>query len=186
MNRITKVLILISLFVCCRLSGQQVALKTNLLYWGSTTPNGGVEIGVGNHFTVELWGAYNAWKFKNEMKLNLYLAQPELRYWPCQKFEGHFFGAHGHYGHFNIGQIPFIPSLKDYVLRGELYGAGVSYGYHWAFGERWGIEATIGAGFAYMEYTKYHCDECAEPVGRFSRNYFGPTRVGLSIIYLIR
>ena len=71
---------------------------------------------------MDVWGAYNAWKYPDDMRLNLYLIQPEVRFWPCRKFEGHFFGVHGHYGHFNIGMIPFISGLKDHVLRGDLYG----------------------------------------------------------------
>ena len=67
----------------------QTALKTNLLFLATTTPNAGVEIALNDRLTLDLWGAYNAWKFPNDMKLNLYLIQPELRYWPCQKFEGH-------------------------------------------------------------------------------------------------
>lgn len=166
--------------------GQQTALKTNLLLLATTTPNVGVEIGLGNHLSFDLLGVYNAWKFPNEMKLNLYLLQPELRYWPCQKFEGHFFGLHGHYGHFNIGQIPFISGLKEHLFRGDLYGGGITYGYHWAVGDHWGLEALIGAGYARMEYTKYRCAECAEAVGRYTRNYFGPTRIGFSVIYFLR
>ena len=168
------------------LRGQQSALKTNVLYWATTTPNGGVELGLGRRFSVDLWGAYNAWKFSNEMKLNLYLVQPEIRFWPCRKFEGHFVGVHGHYGHFNIGLIPFISGLKDNVLRGDLYGGGISYGYHWAFGDRWGVEALLGCGYVSMKYTQYRCSECAEPVGAYTRNYFGPTRLGFSVIYFLR
>ena len=103
-------------------NAQQTALKTNVLFWGTTSPNVGVEVGITRQVTLDIWGAYNAWKFKNDMKLNLYLIQPEARYWFCQKFEGHFVGIHGHYGHFNIGQIPFISALNNYVLRGDLYG----------------------------------------------------------------
>lgn len=169
-----------------RVEGQQAAIKTNLLYWGTTTPNLGLEIGISNQFSVDIWGAYNAWKFPNEMKLNLYLIQPEVRYWLCRKFEGHFVGVHGHYGHFNIGQIPFVSGLKEYVLRGDLYGGGLTYGYHWALGERWGLEAMIGAGYAYMKYTKYRCAECGEAVGQYTRSYVGPTRIGFSVIYFLR
>lgn len=135
------------------LYGQQTALKTNVVFLATTTPNAGVEIGVGRQFTIDLWGAYNAWKFPNEMKLNMYLVQPEVRYWLCRKFEGHFFGVHGHYGHFNIGQIPFISGLKNHVLRGDLYGGGLTYGYHWAFGDRWGMEAMIGASYPHFATT---------------------------------
>ena len=37
-----------------------------------------------------------------------------------------------------------------------------------------------------MKYTKYRCAECAEPVGAYTRSYFGPTRIGFSIIYFLR
>ena len=120
------------------------------------------------------------------MRLNFYLAQPEVRYWFCRKYEGHFIGLHGHYGHFSIGQIPFISGLKNHELRGDLYGGGITYGYHWPLGVHWALEAMIGGGVAYMDYTKYRCAECAEPVGTYRRNYIGPTRAGISVIYFIR
>ena len=180
--------LLLLLFICLsvNLRGQQTALKTNVLFWGTTTPNAGVEVGIARQFTVEVWGAYNAWKFSNDMKLNLYLIQPEARYWFCRKFEGHFVGVHGHYGHLNIGQIPFISGLKEYVLRGDLYGGGLTYGYHWAIGDRWGLEAMIGGGYAYMKSDKYRCADCGEKVGSFTRSYIGPTRIGFSIIYFLK
>lgn len=180
---------IVILFVLCwplGLHSQQTALKTNMLFWATTTPNAGVEFAVTPQVTVDIWGAYNAWKFGNDMKLNLYLIQPEARYWFCRKFEGHFIGIHGHYGHFNFGQIPFISGLKEYVLRGDLYGGGATYGYHWALADRWGLEAMIGAGYAYMKYDKYRCADCAERAGSFTRSYFGPTRIGFSVIYFLR
>lgn len=185
-NQFQLFLIIIVWLFAIPLYSQQVALKTNTLFWATTTPNAGVEVGIGNHFTVDMWGGYNAWKFANNMKLNFYLFQPEARYWLCRKFEGHFLGVHGHYAHFNIGNIPFISGLTDYVLRGNLYGGGITYGYHWALGERWGLEAMMGVGYAFMKYTKYRCAECAEAVGLYSRNYFGPTRIGFSVIYFLR
>lgn len=167
-------------------AGQQTALKTNAIFWATTTPNAGVEIGISHNITVDIWGGYNAWKFPDNMKLNLYLLQPEVRYWFCRKFEGQFVGLHGHYGHFNIGQIPFIPGLKEHTLRGNFYGGGLSYGYHWALGERWGIEAMLGVGYAYMKYDKLRCAECGEREGSYTRTYFGPTRIGISFIYFLR
>ncbi len=85
-----------------------------------------------------------------------------------------------------IGQIPFISGLKDHILRGDLYGGGVTYGYHWALGERWGLEAMIGAGYAYMRYDKFRCADCGEREGSYTRSYIGPTRLGFSIIYFLR
>ena len=153
-----SLLLLLLLSFTVSISGQQVALKTNVLFMATASPNAGVEIGIGKKFSVDIWGAYNPWKFNNKMHLNFYLAQPEVLYWFCRKFEGHFIGLHGHYGHFDIGQI----------------------------GRHWGLEATIGGGYARMEYTRYKCAECAEPTGYYTRSYIGPTRAGLSIIYFLR
>lgn len=123
--------------------------------------------------------------FSDGMSLRHWLVWPELRYWPCKSFEGHFFGAHLHTGHYNIGQIPFLSDLDTYTYRGELYGGGVSYGYHFAIGRRWGLELSAGVGYTYLEYNKYVCTECAELIGRYKRSFFGPTRLSVSFIYII-
>ena len=102
MHKPFYLLLLLLLLPTVCISGQQVALKTNVLFLATASPNAGVEIGIGKKFSVDIWGAYNPWKFNNKMHLNFYLAQPEVRYWFCRKFEGHFIGVHGHYGRFNI------------------------------------------------------------------------------------
>ena len=53
-------------------------------------------------------------------------------------------------------------------------------------GDRFSIEAVIGGGYARMEYDKYRCAGCGERMGHYKRNYFGPTRAGVSLIYFIR
>ena len=129
MNKISIYLIItITLLSVFPMKGQHVALKSNLLYWSTTTPNMGFEFRMGKKLSLDLWGAYNAWEFKDDMSQKHYLVQPELRYWPCQTYEGHFFGLHGHYGHFNIGNIPFIPGMEEKNYRG----------YHWVIGRHWG------------------------------------------------
>ena len=164
----------------------EVAIKSNLLYDATATVNLGLEFRLAPKWTLDVSGNYNGWTFSGNRKWKHWLVQPEARYWFCRKFEGHFIGMHGHYGHFNIGMIPFISGLKDHVLRGDLYGGGVTYGYHWAVGNRWGLEAMIGGGYVSMKYTKYKCTECAEASGSYSRSYFGPTRIGFSVIYFLR
>lgn len=168
------------------LQAQRVALKSDLLLWATTTPNAGVETALGHHLTLSATVAYNAWKFSGSTRLNLYLAEPELRYWFCRRFEGHFVGVHAHYAHYNIGGLSFISGLKDRLVQGDLYGGGLTYGYHWAIGERWGLEAVIGGGYNRLEYDKYRCAECDERIGTFMQNYFGVTRAGVSLIYFLR
>ena len=69
---------------------QDIAIKTNGLYWLATTPNIGLEVATSDKISIELAGAYNPWTFKNDKKLRFWLAQPEAKYWFCEKFEGHF------------------------------------------------------------------------------------------------
>lgn len=50
---------------------QDVAVKTNLLYWATTTPNLGMEIGLGKQTTLDIVGGYNPWtldKAENKCK----------------------------------------------------------------------------------------------------------------------
>lgn len=188
-TKISLKYLLISLLLQCSagaVQGQQIGARTNTLWWLTTTPNLGVEVAVDKKLTISVDGNYNAWTFfPDGMTLRHWLVQPELRYWPCKSFEGHFFGVHGHYGKYNIGQIPFLPELDTYTYRGKLYGGGVSYGYHFAIGRRWGLELTAGIGYTYLEYNKYVCSECAELMGRYKRHFFGPSRLGVSFIYII-
>ena len=75
----------------------KIAIKTNALYWATSTPNLGLEIGLAKKLTLDISGNYNPWKFSDNKQLKHWLVQPELRYWLCERFNGSFFGLHGHY-----------------------------------------------------------------------------------------
>lgn len=106
----TSTILLLLLILSKSGQAQQVAVKTNLLYWATSTPNLGVEVALSRKLTLDLSANYNAWDFfPDNMSLRHYLVQPELRYWTCKRFEGHFLGLHAMGGKFNIGNIPFIP-----------------------------------------------------------------------------
>lgn len=174
------------LFCTIGLYGQQVSVKTNLLYAATTTPNLGVEFSVHPHWTVDLWGAYNLIDYKGNASLRHYLFQPEGRYWLKKTFNGHFAGVHFLGGKFDIGGLDFISSMKEHYFRGSLVGGGISYGYHWKLGKRWGLEASLGIGFLSMKYDKYRCQGCAAMEARYKRNYFGPTRAAISLVYTLK
>ena len=83
---------------------QDIAAKTNLLYWATTTPNIGMEFGLGEQTTLELTGGYNPWTLDKEQnkKLKHWLVMPEFRYWLCERFNGHFFGIHTGYTFYDL------------------------------------------------------------------------------------
>ncbi len=167
----------------------KVAVKTNLLYWATTSPNVSLEVYLGPRWTLDLFAGYNPWKFSGGASLRHWMVQPGVRYWFCNAFERHFVGLHGIYGRYNVGSMAewsFAPkSLQQYTYKGFGYGAGVSYGYHLPMGKRWGWEFEVGAGWIHLDYDKYECNGCRTLVGHAKRDYFGLTKASVSLIFMI-
>lgn len=166
-----------------------VAVKTNLLYDATATLNLGAEFRLGRNLTLDVPVNYNPWTFEDNKKWKHILVQPEIRWWTCESFNGHFFGLHSHYAYYNVGGLdspPFSDYMNKHRFEGWLAGAGLSYGYHWILDKRWSLEATLGFGYARMYYDKYTCKECGVKLGSEKKDYFGPTRVGISLIYMIK
>ena len=86
-------------------SAQKVGIKTNLLYDATATVNLGVEIGLHQRWTLDISGNFNAWSRNESTKWKHWFVQPEARYWFCDRFAGHFVGAHLLAGAFNFGNI---------------------------------------------------------------------------------
>ena len=167
---------------------QDIGVKTNILYWTTSTPNLGFEFGLGKRTTLDLAGGYNPWTLDREAnrKIRHWMVMPEFRYWLCERFNGHFFGLHAHYAEYNAGGINFNADFHRNRYQGHLYGAGLSYGYQWLIGKRWNLEATVGLGYARLWDRKYPIAECGEVIRTRSRNYFGPTKIGLALIFIIK
>lgn len=173
------------------LFSQDVAVKTNALYWATSTPNLGFELGLADRWTLDLTGGYNPWTFSKEKnrKIKHWLVIPEARYWLCERFQGHFFGLHAGYAYYNLSNVrlPFqSKSMKDHRYQGWATGVGLSYGYSWILGKRWNLEASIGFGYVYSRYDKYECATCGDFKGDKDKHYFGPTKAAVSIIYMIK
>lgn len=173
------------------LHAQKVGVKTNFAYWAAgASPNAALEIGLGKKTTLELGGGLNLWEFDNNKKVKHWLAQPEFRYWFCERFNGHFLGLHAHGAQFNVGgwDIPVgrLDAFKDNRYEGYLYGGGISYGYQWVLSPRWNFEASLGGGFARIDYDKYPCTTCGTKLDEGTYNYWGVTKAALSLIYFIK
>lgn len=160
-------------------SAQEWVVKSNALYMATTTLNIGTEVALSDRYTLDLVGVYNPFNFKHNKKLKIWGLQPELRWWLCEKFDGHFFGVHAHYGQYNGG-------LSKYRYQGWLAGAGVSYGYQWILGYRWNLEAEVGFGYARMNHDRYLRLKCGKFIDHDTKNYFGPTKLGISFVYIIK
>jgi hypothetical protein len=171
---------------------QRVAVKEDILYGaGTLTPNLALEVAAGKHSTFGLMAGYNPWNHKGSegenRKIAHFLVVPEYRYWTCEPFNGHFFGAHLLFGRFNIGGVEIPPLLeREYRHEGSAVGAGLAYGYHLAINAAWGVEFTLGAGVVYLDYEKFPCTRCGELLAKNSKYYVGPTRAGISLVYILK
>ena len=190
-KRIFPFCLLLMAFLCLPLSAQRVALKTNLLYDLTSTPNIGAEFGIGKKSTVQLVYGFNPWSFSEGKQIKHWQLMPEYRWWPCSKFNGHFFGIHAMGGQFNMAKVdlklPFYdwPSdLEDARYEGWNVGGGLTYGYQWILGKHWNFEASLGVGYDYIKYKKYPCEDCGSLIEEGHKNYFGLTKAVLSILYV--
>lgn len=178
---------LICLCIGGNLKSQTVAVKTNLFYDAMATPNLGVEVGLNKHWSLDISGNYNPWLLSNDKSFKHWLVQPELRYWFLERFNGHFLGAHALYTDYDIAGKNFLSVMKsEYAYKGTGYGGGLSYGYQLYLSPHWNIEFTAGVGFVHFEYDKKAFPDKGDDADRFSNNYFGPTKLGVSIMYIIK
>ena len=163
----------------------KLALKTNAVYLATSSLNLGLEVGLSKKFTLDVSGNYNPWEFSGGKQIKHWFVQPELRYWPCERFNGHFFGLHGHVGEFNVSGFKIL-DLDGRRYQGDFYGGGISYGYHWMLDNRWSIEGTVGVGYAHLDYDKYKCGKCGTRISGREKDYWGPTKIGISLIYILK
>lgn len=176
-----------------------VALKTNLLYDAATTPNLGIEVGLGVRNSLQLFYGLNPWKFgkgDDQRYAKHWVVMPEFRWWTCTKFNGHFFGVHLLGGEYNAANISLpIPGfffggdnlrsgIKESRYQGWMAGAGATYGYQWILSKHWNLEAEIGVGYIHAWYDRYPCYECGTKISSGNTNYAGITKLGVSLLYI--
>jgi hypothetical protein len=170
----------------------RVAVKTNILYDAAAlTGNLGVEIGLDRRSTLELAGSWNQRNHEGHRngnrKLNHGIARAEYRRWFCERYNGSFVGVHAFLAKYNVGGIE-IPTLfeKEFRYEGNGVGVGLTSGYHWAAAKRWGVDFYAGVGVVRLDYRRFPCALCGTEIERRTRYWFGPTRAGVSVVFLIR
>ena len=178
-------------FTLVGVKGQSVALKTNLLYDATLTVNAGLEVGLAPRWSFDLSGNYNGWAV-NGHKWKHWLAQPELRYWFCDRFAGHFIGLHALGGEYNFGNFDTSLSFlgTDYSVfadnrhQGWYAGAGIAYGYSFILSRHWNLELELGVGYVYTRYDVFECEGCGRKVEEDKpHHYVGPTKAAVNLVY---
>ena len=137
---------------------QDVALKTNFLYWASATPNLGIEASIADKHSLQL---FNGW------------------------FVGaHLMGGEFNVSGIDV-PLGVWDGLKDHRYEGWFLGGGVTAGYQWVLSKHWNFEASIGVGYDYIKYKTFKCGNCGEKLNSSHKHYVGPTKAALSLIYTL-
>lgn len=161
-----------------------VSIKTNAASWAALITNLGFEVKLAPRWSIDVMGAYSPYNmFVGNRKIRVFGIRPEVRYWWGEPMKrGHFLGLHGHTAGFNL-QVGDKYRYQD--PNHALWGVGLAYGYALPLGkkERWGVEFTIGVGYARIKYDKYEGRDNGQFLERKTINYFGPTRLGIDFSY---
>ena len=207
------VLLLLSLIIP-RSSAQTLALRTNLLYDATLSPNLGVEVRLDSTWSAGINVGFNAWdidKSKNKKWRHL-LVSPNVRHYFGHKRDSlcvygyakdgaygilrdsvvtrrmQYFEGNLIYSHYNVGnaKIPFglYSAIKDRRLQGDLLALGAKYGYAWILARDWRIEAEAGVAVGYAWFKEYDCDHCGTYYGKGDRIFLLP-QLGINVVYII-
>ena len=172
-------------------SAQSVALKNNLLYDATLTPNLGLEVKTGSHSTVQLFYGLHPWQFSDTKKLRHWSLMPEWRHWTSDDgpFRGWFYGIHLVGGEYNVAgiKLPFgiFKPLADNHYEGWYAGGGLTLGHAWPLSQHWRLEAAIGLGYIHTKYKQYENVECGDLLADAHYNYFGPTKLALNLVWVL-
>jgi hypothetical protein len=169
----------------------RVALRTNLLYDATLSPNLGVDVRVDSTWTVGLLAGLNAWdidKEKNKKWRHMLFSFRARKYVNDSVFHKGYFEADAIYSHFNVGNVKFplglYKTVRERRLQGDLLALGGKYGYSWILSRDWRIEAEAGVAIGYAWFKEYDCPHCGTYYGKDDRIFLLP-QLGVNIVYII-
>lgn len=156
----------------------KVSVRTNLLYWATGTPNLGMEWKPSNNLGLHINGIWSHWTWSDKNKhYRTWFIQPEIR-WYIGESRHWFLGIEAHTGQFNV-------KFNDTGYQGDALGGGLTGGYRLPLSKRFDMDFSLGLGYTQVKYDSYYrsSDVMVRKESEQKKNVFGPTQVGVSIIF---
>lgn len=161
-------------------NAQRVALKTNVIDWATLSPNLALEMRLNQRLSLDISATTHPFSFTiADVKATHVRLQPELRYWFNRPMARHFVGLSFLGGLYNV-------KVNHRFYEGDIWGAGLSYGYAFVLSRHWNLEATLGVGMARLRAFKYGEDEQKPDTPNWYRWSPVPIRLGLSFSYIFK
>ena len=172
-----------------------MGVKTNLLYDALLVPNVGVEFYLGKNWSIAGDWMYAWWnKDRIHWYWRTYGGGLTLRKWFGRKAQekpltGHHVGIYGQALTYDFetggrGYLGGKPGGDIFDLAS--INAGIEYGYSLPVAERLNLDFTAGIGYLGGKYYEYiPMDQCYVWQVTKKRRYIGPTRLEVSLVWLI-
>jgi len=164
-------------------------LRTNLLYDVMLTPTLGAEWHISPTWGIKLDGSYAHWGSKTGPVQNLWLVNPEIR-WYMGNAEHFYLGLGGNAGRYNIyksviGNL-FFPNETGY--QGSLCGANLNVGYKLALSRAFLLDFNLGLGYTYFKYDSFIVTNEVRVYKLIkekdvTKNRWGLAQVGVSLVW---
>lgn len=161
-------------------SGRFMALKTNVAYDAIAVLNLDYELQVGRRFTVDVPVMWSLWDCSHDLGLRIVAVQPEVRYWFGRPGKGSAVGV-------NLGIASYNFRHDDVryqnVSGRPLASVAAAYTYVLPIDAHWSAEFSLAVGYANTRLNRYYNIDNGALINTKTRNYFGPTRIGISLSY---
>ena len=184
----SMVMMLLLLWFSMGTKAQEMTLSNNLLYDATLTPNLQLGVTLSPRWTMGLTMGFRLWPTSDDTsrKWRHLLISPEVRYWKDSLEVGSFYGANFIYSHYNVADVNLLiySSIKGERRQGDMVALGAFYGYSWALGPRWTLEALAGLAIGYAWYDRYECGRCGDKTGDDSKLFLLP-QLGVNIVFHI-
>lgn len=163
------------------------AVRTNLLYDAFLLPTLGIEWRVSDRWGVKVDGSRSWWGNKTDKVQKVWIISPEVRYY-MGDVRRWYAGVAGNFGEYNIykGMLGNLIS-KDTGYQGSFWNAGISGGYQLPLSKAFMVDFNLGLGYSRFSYDSF---EMVDRVRVYkdknrTRNFFGPTQIGVNLIWTI-
>jgi hypothetical protein len=165
-----------------------VALKNNLIYDATLTPNLTLEFRLAERWTMEFGVGFNPFplddtKYPKWRHLSVSVTP---RYWFCKAFDRGFLSFNAAYAHYNVAggtwPVGFIyKQLQDSRFQGDAVMIGEGIGWHFAISPHFSIELEAGVEAGYTWYDQFECKHCGERTAHKS-HWFVLPKAGINLV----
>jgi hypothetical protein len=164
-------------------------LRTNLLYDVIFTPTIGMEWHADQVWGIKVDVSYSHWGDKHGMVHNIWLVNPELRYY-LGNAERFYTGFCANLGKYNIykGVIGSLFFTDETGYQGSLYSGGICIGYKLALSSTFSLDFNVGLGYTHFMYDSFTVTDRVRMYKEIkeknvTKNLWGPTQANISLVW---